>query len=191
MNHLQDQRNQLAAKAALGDRLALEALCRTIWYDVRRLCLVQLGNSTLADDAAQESLVLLVRNIHRYDSDRPFGPWLRTLVRNQCRSLVRKQAARPTVGLESEPAGSSPDPSWALDLDEGARSALAEFAALTPRQREVMELCDRGGMAPSEAADEMNIAQGTARSLLYQARSALRARLLKHRPELLDLVRAS
>lgn len=191
MNHLQDQRDQLAAKASRGDRFALEALCRTIWSDVRRLCLVQLGDPNRADDAAQDSLVAVVRHIGRYDADRPFGPWLRTLVRNQCRSAQRKQTARPTVGLDGQAAAPAADLDWQMDLDRGARTALEAFSTLTPRQREVMELCDRGGMAPAAAADELNIAGGTARALLHQARKALRERLLKHRPELLDLVRPS
>lgn len=142
------------------------------------------------DDLAQDCLVGLVRNIHRYDPARPFGPWLRTLVRNHCRSAHRKDAGRATVALESDPESPAPDPSRALDLSDGARSALEAFALLTPRQREVMVLCTQDGMTPTEAADQLEVSGATVRSLLHQARAAIRVRLLEHRPELLDLVRS-
>lgn len=185
MNATQLSTQSLAAQAAAGDRQALEALCEAIWPDVRRLCLVQLGEVALAEDATQESLVAVVRHIHRYDSGRPFGPWLRTLVRNQCRTAVRK-LPRPVP--EQGPRTPPGPPDRAMDLDRAARTALEAFATLTPRQREVIDLCDCRGLAPSEAADQLDIARGTARALLHQARTALRTRLLRHRPELLDLV---
>ncbi len=177
--------------AAKGDRSALEALCREIWTDVRRLSLVQLGDPSLADDAAQESLMAVVRNIGRYDPERPFGPWLRTVVRNQCRSAHRKRASRSLAESAGPAASVGHDLERRLDLDRGAKTALAAFSTLTPRQREVVDLCDRQGLSPTDAAAELEIAQGTARALLHQARKALRNRLLKHRPDLLDLVSSS
>lgn len=185
MNLTQKQPQELAAQAARGDRSALEALCREIWPEVRKLSLIQLGDPTLAEDAAQESLISVVRHIGRYDPTRPFGPWLRTVVRNQCRSDRRKVHPLPSP---SPSPGSSVDVDQTLDLDSAARSALEAFSTLTPRQRELVDLCDRRGLAPAEAAAQLEIAQGTARALLHQARKALRTHLLKLRPDLHALV---
>jgi RNA polymerase sigma-70 factor (ECF subfamily) len=76
-----------------------------------------------------------------------------------------------------------------MDLDAAASSALEAFSKLTPRQREIIELCDHQGIAPTEAAAELGIAPGTARATLHDARKALRRHLLAERPDLLDLLR--
>lgn len=188
MNATRVDVDRLAAQAAHGDLTALEALCREIWPEVRKLSLVLLGDPAAAEDAAQDSLIGLARDIGRYDPTRPFGPWWRTAVRNRCRSARR--GPQPILAdLSGDAPSEAADPDRTLDLDRASRSALAAFASLTPRQREVIDLCDRRGLEPSDAAQELDIAQGTARALLHQARRALRERLLRQHPELLDLLR--
>jgi len=183
---LPDQ-SELIARAQAGDRRALETLSREAWPQIRIWALVELGDPVLADDAAQESTIAMVRFLDKYDSSRPFGPWLRTLVRNQCRTVQRKRKRIPgqTVPLT---ASSTVDIDRALDLDRAAQQALDAFCGLKPRQRKIIELVDRQDLAPAEVARELDIPQGTVRSLLHSARKALRITLLKHSPELAALV---
>lgn len=63
---------------------------------------------------------------------------------------------------------------------------MRAFVQLTPRQREAIDLVDRQGLAPSEAAKQMESAPGTIRALLHKGRRVLRSAL---RDELIDLVR--
>ena len=182
-----DQR-ALIERARAGDRQALEDLARQVWPLVRTWALIELGDPILAEDAAQESLIVMVRFLNKYDVDRTFKPWLRTLVRNQAKSQGRKRKNLPDQRVPLT-AAASVDVDRALDLDAGAQRALDAFCGLTPNQRRMIELVDRQDLAPAEAAIELNIPQGTARSLLHGARKALRMHLIKHAPELLALVK--
>ena len=179
----------LVQRAQAGDREALEALARQCWPKVRTWALVELGDPVLAEDAAQEALISLVRFLHKYDSNRPFEPWLRTLVRNQCRSVGRKRQRLPDQRLDESRVSVGEDIDRVLDLDGAAREALEAFCLLKPRQRQVIELVDRQDFAPAEVAEALDIPQGTVRSLLHGARKTLRIHLLKHLPELARLVK--
>ncbi len=70
-----------------------------------------------------------------------------------------------------------------LDLHRASAKALGCLAKLSPRQRQVLDLCDRGHATPTEAAAELGIAASTARALLHQARSVLRRALLADHPD--------
>lgn len=177
--------SRLVRAARDGDPAALEALARAWWAPVRRWALLDLGDPSLADDAAQEALVRMVRHIGTCDPDRPFAPWLRRVVQNCCHDVRRKRGRiAQVIDLPQRPRMDRE-----LDLARVARRAVAAFKDLTPRQREVLDLCDRRGLRPVEAAEQLGIAPGTVRALLFQARRELRRRLLADRPEILELLR--
>ncbi|MCB9688329.1 MAG: sigma-70 family RNA polymerase sigma factor [Alphaproteobacteria bacterium] len=159
-------------RAARGDRTALRRVVQ-VWYpQMRRWALVTCGDPQTAEDAVQDALVRLVRFVGRYDPDRPFGPWLRTLVVNACRS----QHPRPRP-VPHEPVPSS-DPDRDLDLASAAHRVRAAFAELSPRQREILDLVDVQHRPASEVAAELGLTDGAVRGQLFQARRAIRAVLL-------------
>ena len=129
-----------------------------------------MGDSGLADDAAQDTLVNMIRFIHQYDPERPFGPWLRTITRNCCRKVHGHQVRHTHVELEESHLRVVPDPTQGIE----AGRAVAAFAGLSPREREVMYLCTRDGMTAAEAARELDIAASTVRVLLFRARKSVR-----------------
>lgn len=178
----------LIVAARAGDQDALEELARSCWPQLRRAALVVVGDPVSAEDVAQEALVRFVRNLDRCDPDRPLGPWLRTIARNVARDELSRRGRRNEHAL-TELEAVQPRFEQALDLDRGARRALEAYGRLTPRQREIFELCDRQGFTPSQAAVELEVAPGTARALLHQARSALRRLLAGETAELIDLLR--
>jgi len=181
--------NRLVAAARDGDPDATNHLSRAIWPQVRRIALAVTGNPTLADDAAQDAMLRILRALPAFDLSRPLGPWVRTITRNTARN-TRDRRDAPVVPPATPPS-TQPDLERRMDLDAAASSALTAFADLTPRQREIIELCDHQGLSPTEAAAELDIAPGTARSTLRAARAALRRRLLAQRPDLLDLLRGT
>ena len=50
------------------------------------LCYRMLGQRQDAEDAAQETFVRVLKNLHRWDPARPFEPWLLTIAGNRCRT---------------------------------------------------------------------------------------------------------
>jgi RNA polymerase sigma-70 factor (ECF subfamily) len=165
-----------ATAATSGDRSAWDTLARLVWPSVRRWALLELGDETLADDAAQESLVRLFRHLGTWRRERPFGPWLHAVVRNAARDVFHRHP-RPVVPLLPEPSA-APTVDRDVDLQRAAAHALAAFERCTPRQRQLIDLCDRQGLSPAEAAELLDIEPGTARALLHQARTTVRRRVL-------------
>ncbi len=159
--------------AVSGDASGLESVARHWRARIRRWALFELGDAGLAEDAAQDTLVNLIRYIHQYDTDRPFAPWLRTIVRNCCRKLQGRQARHTHVELTESHLRVVPDPTHRIE----ASRAIDVLATLSPRQREVMYLCTRDGLSAAEAARKLDIAPSTARVLLFRARKIVREAL--------------
>lgn len=166
-------------RATRGDREALRRVLDTWWPRMRRWALVGCGDPTAAEDALQEAVVRVLRFIERFDPERPIGPWLRTLVRNTCRDecVRRGQPVEPVD--EDTFGGDRPSPEHRIDVSRAASAAIAAFAGLSPRQREVVDLVDRQGLTPAEAAAELGLSSGAVRSQLFDARRALRSQLLR------------
>jgi RNA polymerase sigma factor (sigma-70 family) len=174
--------DDLLRRAANGDASALEEVARLWRARIRRWAMYELGNEALAEDACQDAFVQLIRHIHQYDPERPFGPWLRTVVRHCCHRVARRQSRHVhevlEEGEESVPLRLvSHSPEDSADLRQTTRRALAAFTELTPRQREVMHLCSQDGLTAAEAARELGLSPSTARVLMFKARQTLLAAL--------------
>lgn len=179
--------HELLVAAVGGDRRALEAVARAWWPEIRRWCLLELGDPVLAEDACQEALVRLVRFVGQWDPHRPLQPWLRQIARNACRDL-RSRRIRERTEIDRD----VPDPrddERALDLHRSTRDVLRAFEGLTPRQREVVDLCDRQHLTSAEAGSALGIEASTVRVLLRTARRLLRQHLIANSPDVADLVR--
>ncbi len=165
---------ELAALAQAGDREAFGELVARHAAQVRRVCRAILKDPADADDAAQDGLLAALRNLGRYDSARPFGPWLMRIVTNAAidrrrRLGVRRAAALP-AGLASEAAGPARDAERAA-LREALLSALDQ---LPERQRLAVVLFDAEGYTHREIAEILRLPVGTVRSDVFHARRTLR-----------------
>ncbi len=171
----QESRDTLG-RAVAGDRAALESIAREWWPQMRRWAVYQLGNVALAEDACQDALIRLVQSIESFDASRPFGPWLRSIVRNCCKKVHNRDTRHDHLGLSDALPGNQRSAELDLDRRRRARRAVAAFQELTERQREVMHLCLHG-MSAAEAARSLHITPSTARVLLFRARQVLRTAL--------------
>jgi RNA polymerase sigma factor (sigma-70 family) len=103
-------------------------------------------------------------------------PWLYGNARN-----VLREHWRASLQAAETPAPDVVDP-WdevnaRLDSDATARTPAAAVRALPASVREVLLLVAWEQLTPAEAADVLGIPQGTARSRLHRARTALRLAL--------------
>jgi RNA polymerase sigma-70 factor (ECF subfamily) len=166
----------LAKEAVAGDRAALASLSASVWPWVRRWALLEVKDPALAEDASQEALVRLIRHLDGWSADRPFAPWLHAIVRNAARDV---RTRRGEVAEPEDAGADDPHAEHGIDLRRTADRALAAFDRCSPRQRQVVDLCDRQGHTPTEAAALLGIAPGTARALLHQGRRTIRAEVLR------------
>ena len=64
---------QLVEAARRGDAVAMDTLLRRHYDRVHAVCRRIAGSSRDADDAAQEAMIRIVRNLDRFDGRASFG----------------------------------------------------------------------------------------------------------------------
>jgi RNA polymerase sigma-70 factor (ECF subfamily) len=128
-----------------------------------------------AEDAVQDGFLHAFRALDRFRSDQPFGAWLNRIVANAALDLVRRRKVREADELPETVAMPFRDPG---EADELRRRLTDGLARLTERQRAVIVLHDVEGYTHGEIGSMLGMPEGTARSDLHHARTALR-RVLK------------
>jgi RNA polymerase sigma factor (sigma-70 family) len=93
---------EVIQRACEGDPTAFERLYRSHCKRVYAVCRM-VGNTTEAEDLAQEAFLLLFRKIHTFRGESAFSTWLRRLVVNTVLMHLRKKAL-PVVSMETGPA---------------------------------------------------------------------------------------
>lgn len=176
-----DGTEALAIQASGGDQAALDALLRDISPDVLRRCARFLLYREDAEEAAQDVLVQVARNIHRFEGRSKFSTWLYTVVANcsrqKYRELKRRSAETPLTTAET----THPDPRT-TSVIAGSRVDLLE--ALERLEREAPQLVtpliyrDICELDYAEIADRMNLPVGTVKSRLHRARQQVRPWLI-------------
>lgn len=170
-----------------GDAAAIDAWYRAEHPGVWRLCLGVLADATEADDLAQDAMLHLLDTLDRWDPARPWPAWRNRVVVNLCRDRLRRRATRAGHEDAAQRAGALlpavlPSPEDAAHAGEVRAALLTALAALTPREREAFVLVDLSGTPAAQAAEAMEIAEGTVRSLLTLARRRLRTLLADRLP---------
>jgi RNA polymerase sigma-70 factor (ECF subfamily) len=168
---------ELARRAASGDAGAFGALVDRHAEAVRRAARALLGNEHDADDAAQDGLLAAWRAIDRYDSTRPFRPWLMRIVLNAARDLQRRGVVRRAEPISPTEAAPGASPERETDRVLIREKVARALAALPERQRLAVTMFDAEGYAHAEIAEALGIPEGTVRSDVFHARRSLRATL--------------
>lgn len=175
----------LVTHAREGDQDALAELYRRHSQRAYNLALRMTGDPWDATDVTQEAFIKAFSHLHSFKGEARFSTWLHRIVVNAARDHHRRRrpevmedeilerfasttAAGPAAfsGGSSSPAadGLSPDLKRALaGLSEGFRLAIV--------------LCDLLGYAYSEAAEILEVQEGTVKSRVFRARAELAAAL--------------
>jgi RNA polymerase sigma-70 factor (ECF subfamily) len=171
----------LAARAAAGDHDAFARLLDRHGGRVLAVATRIAGDRTLAEDLCQEVWVHLLRVLPKYDSARPFAPWLLSVAANLCRNRVRGERRRPARSLAAAEGDAgefvaSPDapPGARIERDETARIVRAARDALPPSYRTILALRYEGDLSHEEIAEALGgLPIGTVKNRLHRAREAL------------------
>jgi RNA polymerase sigma-70 factor (ECF subfamily) len=171
------------ARLRQGDTSGLAGLLERHQDRLFRYLLRLLGEEAVAEDVFQQTWVRVAERIDRYDSERPFGPWLFAIARNLALDHFRR--VRPESLDEVEPvvsAAPEADP-LALAAVRQRRARVAEsFAGLAPLDREVLSRRFEEELTLPELARALGVPVPTAKARLYRALVRLRDRLLAIAP---------
>lgn len=155
-----------AAREGSGE--AAEALVSRHWDRAYRVAFAILGDAHLAEDVTQEALVALLSTLGRFDTRRPFEPWLHRIVANRALDCARSRARREELPRLVAPSVSEP----------ASDPALVEALLKLPEdQRTVVVLRHITGYGISEIARMLGIRRGTVGSRLRRGLDQLRTQL--------------
>jgi RNA polymerase sigma-70 factor, ECF subfamily len=133
-----------------------------------------LGNAADAEDAVQEAFLKAYRAWEGFKGEAAPFTWLYRILVNSCRDAGRRRQRRSE---EPEPAAPV-DWREAPGHDHPLRLALeTAVGKLAPRQRIVFLLAEVEGFTHREVGEILDIAEGTSKNDLFEAKRALRRML--------------
>jgi|SoiMethySBSTD1v2_1073268.scaffolds.fasta_scaffold915996_1 RNA polymerase sigma-70 factor (ECF subfamily) len=161
----------LVAQCLTGDQAAMLALVERFRGQVFGLCYRMLGQRQDAEDAAQETFVRVLKNLHRWDRERDFEPWLFAIAGNRCRTALAARKRRPTAEavLDIIP-DKEPDHRPAQHLAEEVQLALA---TLRDEYRQAFVLFHEQELSYADIATAMEVPLGTIKTWVHRARREL------------------
>lgn len=170
---------QVLARAISGDISAFEQI--VIRYERRVLTLAWrlLGSGEDAQDASQEVFMRAFRFLHKFDSTRPFEPWLIRLTVNVCRDIGRKRTV--TVLLDVDAIQAHSDPHMELSSEEQRAMLQKALQELPQKERAAVVLRDIEGFSTAEVAEILGSSEATVRSQISTARLKIRKALKRRR----------
>ncbi len=181
MTDAQDSLDALAARAAQGDRQALDELLSEIQPRVRRICGRMLLYPEDAEEAAQDALLLVTTRIHTFEGRSRFTTWLHAVASNSARStyrsLKRRSAELPTaeLPLSADPRTTSVIAGSRLDFLEALETLGVDHPALV----EPLLLRDIQELEYADIADLLEIPVGTVKSRIHAARQLVQPLLTR------------
>ncbi|MFG6194593.1 RNA polymerase sigma factor [Nonomuraea sp. JJY05] len=168
----------LTRAAQDGDVAALGLLLERHRAGMRAVALSILGPGPDVDDVMQEAALVALRRIGDVRDPRAVGPWLRMIVRNGCRALLRASSqVEPVAELAPRDAGA--DLGELLErhaLRDWVWEAIEELSP-TLRLPLVLRHFTEGVTGYERIAQVCGVPVGTVRSRLNQARAKLAAAL--------------
>ena len=135
----------------------------------------RLADTARAEELAQETFLVVLRAVVRYEPRAPFRTYLYAIALKQLAAERRKNAYR-----DSRPQSRTPDPPASSDSDDSVavRQALAQLDA---GDRDVLMLREYEELSYAEIATLQRVPLNTVRSRLFRARQAL-GELLRKTP---------
>ncbi|MPZ27824.1 MAG: RNA polymerase sigma factor SigM [Micromonosporaceae bacterium] len=177
---------ELLRAHAAGDPDAFGELFRRHRDRLWAVALRTLADREEAADALQDALLSAHRAAARFRGDSAVTTWLHRIVVNSCVDRLRRRRSQPTVPLPEEespvrgPGRSVTREPVAPAVDHDTVLVVREaLAALAVEQRTAIVLVDLQGYSVAEAAEILEVAEGTVKSRCARGRARL-AVLLGH-----------
>jgi len=159
--------------ARRGDVEAFGRLIERYERSVLAAALAELRDVHLAEDVAQETLLLAFRRLDTLRDDGKFGPWLMQIARRQVVDAVRARrvpVSVPPDNSQHEPAAASGDQSWIEN-----EHLLSLVARLPDHERVLIGLRYFDGHSMAEIAGITGRPIGTVTKQLSRATRRLRS----------------
>jgi RNA polymerase sigma-70 factor (ECF subfamily) len=167
----------LIDQARSGNRAAFEEIMLRHERRVLMVALRLMGTVEDAQDAAQEVFLRTFKYLPRFDTRKPFEPWILRMTANVCRTALRKRGERRSL-FTAAYEGERPDPSRGplahLSEEETRKQVHRALDVLTEKERAALVLRDIEGLTTGEVAQILGSSEGTVRVHISSARLKIR-----------------
>lgn len=171
---------QLVVAAREGDRAAFAELIDRHACLLLAICRRGLGQSGLAEDAAQEATLQAWLNLDRLQQPERFGAWLMAIGMNMCHR-IRRQRTQDAWSLEAMLGGryidgfmeARPGPEELAEAAELRAEVRRGIDGLPPGQRVAVLHFYLAGLTHTETAVLLGISVGAVKTRLHKARRSL------------------
>jgi RNA polymerase sigma factor (sigma-70 family) len=167
MARLPDDR--LVAQLRSGNDAAFEVLYDRHHRGILSFCRHMLSSPTEAEDAVQHTFVAAYYDLRSNGREIRLKPWLYTIARNRCLSVLRARREHPSELDDVPTAGLAEEVQRRDDL----RRMLADMRELPQAQRAALVLSELGDLSHVEIGGIVGCETAKVKSLVFQARSSL------------------
>jgi len=143
------------------------------------------GDHHAAEDIVQETFLRALRNLERYDRNRPAGPWLYRIALNLCRNRAARRREYPEE-VESklekcsgEGMTESSNPEKMVLQQEGEQELTEIIGRLPEKYRAPLILKHVNQMSYQEICNVLGWQLSLVKNRLYRGRMMLKAELMK------------
>lgn len=178
--------DDLARRAVKGDRRAFSALMTAHKEGLYRFVRRRTRDPEEAYDIVQEAFVSAWSAISRYDPNRPFVAWLRSIALNKCRDRARRASVRrgllgfcPEGGAERV-ADQTPSPEDDLIARDQFAALSQAMARLPANLREALRLTAVDGMSQAAASAVLGCSVKSIEYRVHRAREIVAAEIGLH-----------
>jgi RNA polymerase sigma factor (sigma-70 family) len=152
-----------------GDERAFEVVYDRFHRGLLAFTRHMLGSLHEAEDALQQTFVAAHAGLLRDERDVALKPWLYTIARNRCMSMLRARREQASELVEPATAGLAEQVESRAEL----RAMLADIAHLPEQQRAAIVLAEVGDLSHAEIGEVVGVETVKVKALIFQARSAL------------------
>lgn len=156
-----------------GDPAAIEAILREIHPLVRNVCRGMLNDEADAEDATQNALINVVRNIDRFDGRSSFTTWVYRIATNAAIDEGRRRRRRRSRMVHDETDVADPAGTAILDQVDDADRLGPLLRRLPEDFRTAVVLRDVMDLDYDEIARILGVPGGTVRSRIARGRTRL------------------
>lgn len=175
----------LMARVAVGDHVAFRQLVERHQNAVIGTVAKMLGNSSEAEDIAQQVFLRIWRHAKRYRPDAKFTTYLYTITRNLVFNETRRKSRKKEVSADAREEYShqyieaNPESKPDAELLQAELQAAVDAAigALPETQRLAVVLRNYEQLSYEEIAAVLDLSVSAIKSLLFRARTTLREAL--------------
>ncbi len=144
------------------------------------------GNTSDAQDIAQEALLKAIRGLPDFRGESSLNTWVYRITVNTWKNWLRSNSRHGGVAVPLGPVAdiSCPhlpdidcDMGKTLEAEEAKSAVYSALSEMPPEDRAILTLRELDGCSYAEIAHILGLAEGTVKSRLFRAREVLRGKL--------------